>query len=85
MQELVFTPSTVVLLLVIAALAVLAVRRMCRKGLCDCHGEGDGACAGCSGCSSQGGTLGLTTPGAGEGCSCKAAASLMDDVERRLR
>ena len=47
-----FTPSTVVVALVVLALVVLAVRRMMRNGMCDCH-KGDsahGGCGGCSGC-----------------------------------
>lgn len=48
-----FTPSTVVVALIIAALAFLAVRRMWRSGLCDCRkdeGSCAGGCAGCAGC-----------------------------------
>ena len=41
MQELSLNFPTVVILLVILALAVLAIRRMTRRGLCDC-GEGHG-------------------------------------------
>ena len=36
MQELSLNFPTVVILLVILALAVLAIRRMTRRGLCDC-------------------------------------------------
>ena len=60
MQELTMTPATVVLLLLIAAWAVWAVRRMFFRGLCDCHGsdgkkgcgKGDaqGGCSACSAC-----------------------------------
>lgn len=60
MVPLEITPATVVLGLVIVALAVLAVRRLFKKGLCDCHGDKDheggcsgscsGGCSGCSGC-----------------------------------
>lgn len=62
MQELTFTPSTVAILLVVVALAVLAVRRMVRKGLCDCHS--DKGCSGCSGCSA-----------ARKGCAAEQSAS----------
>lgn len=51
MQELSLNFPTVVILLVILALAVLAIRRMTRRGLCDC-GDGEGGCAGCSHCAS---------------------------------
>ena len=59
MMGLVWTPSTIVVALVIAVLAVLAVRRIATRGLCDCHdycGDSDspqsgcGSCHGCSGC-----------------------------------
>ena len=36
MQELGLNLPTVIILVVIAALAVLAIRRMTRRGLCDC-------------------------------------------------
>ena len=61
MMGLVWTPSTIVVALVIAVLAVLAVRRIATRGLCDCHdhcGDSDsprsgyGSCHGCSGCGS---------------------------------
>lgn len=45
MQELSLNFPTVVILLVILALAVLAIRRMTRRGLCDCGdhcGDGEG-------------------------------------------
>ena len=44
--------ATVVVALIVAALAALAVRRMWRNGLCDCHkgDECEGGCPGCSGC-----------------------------------
>lgn len=56
-----FTPSTVVVLAIIVVLAVLAVRRIWRYGLCDCHKGTDqergrsssscaSGCAGCAGC-----------------------------------
>lgn len=57
MQELSLNFPTVVILLVILALAVLAIRRMTRRGLCDCGdhcGDGEGGCIGCSHCASAG-------------------------------
>ena len=57
MQELSLNFPTVVILLVILALAVLAIRRMTRRGLCDCGdhcGDGEGGGAGCSHCASAG-------------------------------
>lgn len=55
------TPATVVVGLVVVALAFLAARRLRHNGTCDCHkgasstGESagcacGGGCAGCSGC-----------------------------------
>ena len=46
--------STTVLSLLIAVLAALAVHRIWKRGLCDCHDHcGDspsGGCHGCTGC-----------------------------------
>ena len=50
MRELVLNPVTVLLLLAIVACAVLAVRRMLRRGLCDCNDHCDTGCSGCAGC-----------------------------------
>lgn len=49
MQPLDLSPATVIVGLVIIALAVFAVRRMTKRGLCDCR---DGECSreGCAGC-----------------------------------
>ena len=52
-----FTPSTVVVALIVLALVFLAVRRLVRNGMCDCHKGDDahGGCAGgCGGCSRGG-------------------------------
>ena len=60
MQEIVLNFPTLALLALIAALAALAVRRMVRRGLCDCGdhcGDQGGGCSGCaskSGCSGSG-------------------------------
>lgn len=46
------TPGTVVVLLVVVAICVLAVRSVAKKrGGCDC-GCSDGGCSSCSGCDS---------------------------------
>lgn len=82
MQDLTFTPSTAIILLVVAALVVLAVRRMVRKGLCDCHG--DGGCSGCSGCS-HGAASKASADGAGTAgpsCSCAAVREMSDRLSR---
>lgn len=50
MQEIVLTPTTVVLLVVILALAALAVHRIVKRGLCDCGDRCGGGCKGCSNC-----------------------------------
>ena len=48
--------STVVVALIIAVLAILAIRRIKTRGLCDCHdhcgtsSKQSGRCAGCAGC-----------------------------------
>ena len=46
MQELGLNLPTVIILVVIAALAVLAIRRMTRRGLCDCGDHCEGGCSG---------------------------------------
>lgn len=84
MQDLALNLPTVIILAVIAALAVLAVRRMTRRGLCDCgdhcgDGRGRGAAArsGCAGCSAAAGC---------SGCSgCSAAASMAEAAEQAAR
>ena len=48
MQELILNGPTIVILIAIAALAVLSVRRMTRRGLCDCGDRCEGGCHGCS-------------------------------------
>lgn len=50
MQELILNGPTIVILIAIAALAVLSVRRMARRGLCDCGDRCEGSCHGCDGC-----------------------------------
>lgn len=50
-----FTPSTVVVLALVVAWAVWAVRRLWRNGMCDSHADSPrggcaGGCGGCSGC-----------------------------------
>ncbi len=78
------TPGTVVVLLVLAVLVFLAVRRLAGNGLCDCHKDngrkGDGrtasgvrgGCAGCAGCAASGGC-----------CACSAAADLAQSADCR--
>ena len=51
MQELSLNFPTVVILVAIAALAVLAIRRMTHRGLCDCGDHCENGCPGCEGCS----------------------------------
>ena len=59
MQDLSLNFPTVAIVLVIVTLAVLAIRRMVRRGLCDCgdhcgEGEGRSGCGHCQGCPSCG-------------------------------
>ncbi len=60
-----FNLSTVVVLLLIVAWAIWAVRRLWRNGMCDCHSDDPrGGCSGgCSGC-----------------CGCSAAANMVADM-----
>lgn len=49
MQEIALTPSTIMLILLIGALAALAVWRLVRRGMCDCGDHcGSGACQHCA-------------------------------------
>ena len=70
--------STVILSAIILACVVLAVRRLVRKGMCDCH---DGACEGCS----KKGVAGKASRNGGAsaqgGCSCCSAA---DDMVAKM-
>lgn len=52
MQDLQLTPATIILLVIIAACVVWAVRRLIKKGMCDCsdHCDGCGSEKGCSSC-----------------------------------
>lgn len=81
LQELSLNFPTVVIVLVILALAVLAIRRMTRRGLCDCGdhcGDGEGGCAGCSHCASAAPSGAAGTPDAGgEVPPCCQAAEAM--------
>ena len=51
MEALAFTPSTIILLVIILACVGLAIRRLARRGMCDCgdHCE-EGGCHGCHDC-----------------------------------
>lgn len=48
MQELIFTPSTAVLLAVILVCAFFAIRRLVKRGMCDCNEHCGDSCHGCS-------------------------------------
>ncbi len=54
MQELVFSPATSVLLIVVIMCAVVAIKRLCKRGMCDCNDHGCEGCSkrsgGCKGC-----------------------------------
>lgn len=66
--------STAVVLLILAVLVVLAVRRMVGRGLCD----SGGSCEGCHG-GSAGGGCGSGSHG---GCpSCSAVDKMVADME----
>ena len=68
------SPATVIIGLVIAVLAVLAVRRLVRRGTCDCHDHGGGPAKG--GCAA-GGCAGCT--------GCGVADALVADIERAAK
>ncbi|WP_165062376.1 hypothetical protein [Adlercreutzia sp. ZJ154] len=72
MEELVITPSTVVLLLVIVACAALAVRRLLRRGMCDCGDSCESK--GCAHCAKN------CEPGA----ECNAVKDMVAKMESSL-
>lgn len=49
MQDIQLTPTTVLLLIAIAAWVIWAVRRLFRKGMCDCTDHCEGCSKGASG------------------------------------
>lgn len=64
-----FSPATIIVALVLVALAFLAARRLYRNGTCDCHkgsprGKGTHTqeSAGCSGCNSCAACAGCAIP-----------------------
>lgn len=70
MEELVITPSTVVLLAIILVGVVFAVRRLVRRGPCDCGDHcGEGGCHG----------------GAKRSSCCAAADKMVEDMNARLK
>ena len=77
MSELSFTPTTVIILLIIAAWAVWAIRRLVHKGMCDCHSrDGEHGCTGCNGCHMK----------SSEECnSCKSAEKMVVDFKALTR
>lgn len=74
MLPLEISPATVIIGLVIVVLAVLAVRRLVRRGTCDCHDHGGGPAKG--GCAA-GGCAGCT--------GCGVADALVADIERAAK
>ena len=68
MQELGITPSTIILLAIIIACAVLAIRRLRKRGMCDC----DDHCGGCS-----------KKAAGGECPSCKAAETMVAHMDHK--
>lgn len=60
--------ATIVLMAAIVSLVVLAVRRLVRRGTCDCHDHDSGSASRAGGCS---------------GCSgCGAADKMVADIQR---
>ena len=71
--------STAVVLLILAVLVVLAVRRMIGRGLCDSRGS----CDGCHG-GSSGGSCHDSAPDGG--CSaCSAVDKMVADMDRAAK
>ena len=69
LQEFSLTPTTIVILLAILALAFLAIRRLVRRGMCDCGDH-------CDGCSKK--------KGSSECRACSAADDMVARMERDM-
>lgn len=74
LQELAITPSSIVLIVLILVCVVLAVRRMLKKGLCDCHD-------GCEGCTGKK----IKSCGKGACSRCEAVESMFSNIEASLK
>ena len=74
LQELTITPSTIIVLAVVLLCAIWAVRRLFKKGLCDCH---DG-CEGCSGRKKK-------FSGKSDCSHCGAVESMISNMEASLK
>ncbi len=72
LQDLTITPSTVVILAIVIVLVIWAVRRLVKKGLCDCHD-------GCDGCSDKKSKGGSACP------HCGAAETMVSNMENSLK
>ena len=67
LQEFAFTPATLIAVLVIVALSFLAIRRLLKRGMCDCGDH-------CDGCSKKKG---------GNACKmCSAANDMVARMEK---
>jgi hypothetical protein len=81
MQEITFSPSTVVFLVIILIGVFFAVRRLVTHGTCDCHDHcGDS-------CPSKRGNMGIIgadgSTSASSGCShCGAVANMVANMEK---
>ena len=69
-QDFSITPATVAVIVVIAALAFLAIRRLVRRGMCDCGDH-------CDGCSKKKGSAACI--------SCSAADEMVARMEKEAR
>lgn len=72
LEELTLTPSTIIIIALIVICVFFAIRRLVRKGLCDCHD-------GCDGCSKA------KKKGESAACShCNAADAMVANMEKSL-
>ncbi len=72
LQELTITPSTIVIVALVLVGAFFAVRRIVRRGLCDC---GDG-CDSCDACSHKKGSRSCKT--------CAAADEMVKNIDKAV-
>lgn len=74
LQELTLTPATIIIVLLVIAWAVWAIRRLIRRGMCDCGDK-------CDGCSAKSGKA-----DAPASCPhCSAVNDMVAHMESSLR
>ena len=78
LQEFTLTPATIVIAVLVIAWVVWAIRRLTRRGMCDCGDK-------CDGCSHKVRSAGANKASASAACShCSAADDMVARMESSL-